>query len=152
MAYTIGPERLHEVRPALDGLILDHYREVAHYQDRVPLAPRWSEYERLDRNQDLLIMAVRCDGELVGYAFWVLREHLHYAGHLVAYNDVIYLRPEHRRGRTGLRLIDESEYLLKCLGVDRILWHLKPSHDWSPILKRRGYQTEELILGKYVGA
>jgi GNAT superfamily N-acetyltransferase len=151
MSYTYSPERLDEARPELDALIVDHYREVAHYQDKIALAPMWKTYEALERSGELILMCCRKEGVLIGYACWFLKNHLHYADCLCAYNDVIYLAPEQRRGRVGLRLIDESEYLLKCLGVDRILWHVKPSHDWSPVLKRKGYQLEELILGKYTG-
>jgi len=152
MAYTYDVESIHEVRREAEPLLADHYRELAHYQDRIPLAPMWEQYAQLEQRNDFFLMCARHDGTLVGYAGWFLRPHPHYAGCLMAANDIIYLAPAHRRGRVGLKLIDESEYLLKVLGVDRITWHVKPSHDWSPILKRKGYQLEELIYGKYTGA
>ena len=152
MAYTYNIERIDEARPELDALLIEHYREIALYQDKVPLAPNWASYYAMERAAQLVLVSARKEGVLVGYAAWLLKDHLHYQGHLVAMNDVIFLAKEHRRGRTGLRLIDESEYLLKVLGVDRIMWHIKPSNDWSPILKRKGYQVEEFVLGKYTGA
>ena len=148
MTTTIKVEGLDTLRPELDALAQEHYREIALYQDRIALAPNWHTYAGLERRGELVSLGVRVEGVLVGYALWVLRTHLHYEGCLTALNDVIYLHPNHRRGRTGLRLIDESEYILKVLGVDHILWHLKPSHDWSNILKRKGYALEEMIYGK----
>jgi GNAT superfamily N-acetyltransferase len=151
MAYTYDVESVHEVAAEAGPLLEAHYREVAHYQDKVALAPIWEQYKQLERKGDFILMCARKDGELVGYAGWFVRMHPHYAGCMIGANDVIYLKPEHRRGRVGLRLITESEYLLKVLGVDRVTWHVKPSLDWSPILKRLGYQLEEMVYGKYTG-
>ena len=151
MTYTYGHEYLSEARPEFDALIVDHYKEIGLQQDKIPLAPMWTDYEQLERKQSFLLMCVRKEGALVGYAAWFLKMHMHYGRTLVAMNDVIYLKPECRRGRVGIKLIEESEYLLKVLGVDKIFWHIKVSHDWSAILKRKGYAVEDIVLGKYTG-
>jgi hypothetical protein len=66
----------------------------------------------------------------------------------MAMNDVIYIKPSERKGRTGIRLIKESELRLTKLGVKKISWHLKPQYDFSAILTRMGYMREEIMMGK----
>lgn len=141
-------EKLHEALEEIQPLMVNHHAEVALYKEQVPLAPDWNRYEQAERDQALLLHTARVDGKLVGYAGWLLHWMLHYKHTLAAMNDVLYLAPEHRRGLAGVRLIKYSEAQLKAAGVDRILWHVKTDHDWSPILHRLGYSTEEHILGK----
>lgn len=151
MAVKFDFEVLTQLQSEVEPLLREHWSEVALYQDKVPLRVDWARYAALEKQNAYVFFTARRDGELVGYAGWFVNEHMHYLGHSVAMNDVIYLKPA-ARGRTGLGLIRHSEYVLKVLGVDRILWHLKPDHDWSKILTRMGYTQEELIYGKYTGA
>jgi hypothetical protein len=137
-------------------LIRNHWLEVAHHTDKIPLDPQWKMYFDAERDGRLVTITARNNGKLVGYSIFFLRAHIHYAGCLIASNDVIYLTPELRKGtRLGTQLIDESEKLIAAIATlrgmtCRITWHIKPDHDWSAILKRKGYIVEEVILGKLV--
>lgn len=150
---NVGVESLVEIlgggqlRPLLEA----HWREIALYKDRVALDPDWGRYLQLEINGAFLALTVRDGDELVGYAGWIIGPHLHYRSHLVATNDVIFVREGKRASRAGLMLIRESERVLIARGVERILWHIKPHHDWSAVLRHRGYSCEDLLLGKYVG-
>jgi hypothetical protein len=90
------------------------------------------------------------DGEkLIGYSVWFLDAHIHYADALVASNDVIFVHKSYRKGSSvGTDLITYSERMLKQIGVNKALWHIKFDHDWSAILRRRGYANEDFIVGK----
>ena len=84
-------------------------------------------------------------------------EHMHYRL-LVATNDVIFLDKDYRTKTTvGLRLIKASEAELELErrrrgeAQMRVLWHVKPKNDWTPILARLGYAPEEIIMGKLTG-
>ena len=150
MSTVIQQETYWDAIPGIKGLIEAHWREVAHYQDEVKLDPDWSKYAALDSQNRVVVLTARQDGVMVGYSMFFLHHHIHYRDCLVASNDVLYLRPE-VRGVVGAKLIMRSESVLRALGVHRITWHIKPEHDWSGMMKRLGYDTEEIIVGKLLG-
>lgn len=144
---TIQRETFAEAAPGVEALIEAHWREVALYQDAIPLEPDWDRYAKADAAGKLVVVTAREAGVLIGYSVFILNEHLHYSSCLVASNDVIYLRPE-KRGIVGAKLIKRSEEILRGLGVRRMTWHIKPKNDWSSILARMDYDQEEIIMGK----
>ena len=129
-------------------LLNAHWQEVANYKDKVPLAPRWESYETFERDGNLLLLTVRENEELIGYGLFIKRLHLNYESLLVGENNLIFLREDKRQSRLGSRLIDLSEAALKVAGVNKITFHVKPEHDFGPVLKRKGYTLEEHIWGK----
>lgn len=147
MSIVIRRESWWDCIKDAEPILVDHWREVALYQEKIPLEPDYSRYVAAENQGRLVIVTARKDGELVGYSVFILHRHIHYKNCLVASNDVIYLKPEYR-GVIGARLILKSEAILTELGVDRMTWHVKPKHDWSPILERMGYDHEEIIMGK----
>lgn len=145
-AITVEPMFPHlwaEMQPLTEA----HWREIANYQDVIALRPDREFYLRQCAEGGVLAITCRCDGALVGYSIFFLRTLAHYGQVKQAVNDVIFLDPEHR-GPMGLKLIDDSERLCAAIGMDKIVWHVKPTKDWSAILKRRGYICEDMILGK----
>lgn len=143
-------ESFSDVRGSIEGLLLDHYREVALHQDDVPLAPDWGLYQHLDESGGLKIFTARQDGGLIGYAIFFVRYHAHYKETLCAINDIVFLRHGYRKGLAGAKLIRYADQELEAYGVDRIFWHIKYSNDFSPILHRMGYLDEEKIVGRLV--
>ena len=148
---NIQRETYAQIAPDMRALIEDHWREIAHYQDKVALDPDWEGYQHLEENGTLIIVAARDAGRLVGYSIFLICRHLHYKQCVVAMNDVLYLKPEYRGKMVGARLIAESEAIVKAAGAHRITWHIKPAHDFSALLARRGYNHEELVMGKLLG-
>lgn len=128
-------------------LLVDHWREVANNQDRVFLEPDWERYQKLEQAGFLVILTVRRAERLVGYSIFFLTHHIHYKSHRVATNDVLFLSPTERKAGIGLTLLRYAETVLKPL-ADHIVYHSKPAHDISPILRRLGYEQEEIIMGK----
>lgn len=127
-----------------------HWKEVALHRDTITLDPDYRRYAQAEAGRALVIMTARREEEVVGYSVFFLYHHLHYKECLVASNDVIYLKPE-CRGLVGARLIERSESELKSLGVHKVIWHIKPKNDWSSVLLRKGYEQEEIIMGKVLG-
>ena len=155
---TIQRERFAAVMDELPPLLEDHWREVALHQETVPLKPDFKRYVAGCESGRVLTLTARDDGHLIGYSIFLLSVHLHYSTCLVATNDVLFLAKSYRSGTTaGIRLIRESEAEIEreCAGRGaasvRVLWHVKPKNDWSPILKRMGYEQEEIIMGKLLG-
>jgi hypothetical protein len=130
-------------------LLAMHWEEVALHKEKVQLDPDLDRYREFERSNALRIFTAR-DGEiLIGYSVFIVQKHLHYNGCLIAANDVLFLHKEYRGGTTaGLRLIKESERMLREDGVMRCIWHIKPKNDWSAILARLGYEQEEIVMGK----
>jgi len=147
---TIQRESSWDCVEGIKALIEDHWNEVALHKDVVKLEPNWGQYAALEAQNRLVIITAREGELLVGYSVFFLHHHAHYKSCLVASNDVIYLVPG-KRGVVGTRLIRNSETILKSLNVIKMTWHVKPSHDWSGVLKRMGYEQEEIIMGKLLG-
>jgi GNAT superfamily N-acetyltransferase len=137
-------EVVQEVQPLLDL----HYRELCLHQDVIKLDPMWPEYALLEQLERFVVFTARDEGRLVGYSAFFLNRHMHYGGFTVAQNDVLFLHPAARRGTTGLRLIDWTEQMLWDLAADKITYHIKFALDWRPILHRRGYADEEVMVAK----
>ena len=141
---------IHEVAP----LLARHWREIALYQEDVPLDLDWKVYRRMNEEGTLLLIAARDEGRLAGYAAFFLVRSPHYKSTLCGMNDVIFVAPEFRKSHIGLRLIRESESLLSTRGVKLIRWHVKQfnadgtDNPLYKILVRLGYRLEELTVGK----
>ena len=151
MTITFIKETYTNVIEDIKPLLENHWQEVANYKDKVPLKPDFNKYQTLEKNKVLVIVTCRDNEKLVGYSIFFLSKHLHYTTCLVASNDILFLDKTYRKGRTGIKLIQESERLLKNMGVNRIIWHIKPKNNFSPILIRMGYIQEEIIMGKFLG-
>ena len=125
-----------------------HYQELTLNKDAVKLKPMLENYRQIERTGKLAVYTARDDGALVGYGVFFVAPHIHYADTVVAMNDVLFLHPAHRRGSMGTRLIKFCEQALRARGAHKIAWHIKLSLDWSPILARLGYATEEITVAK----
>lgn len=133
-----------EVMPLFDS----HWKEIALDQEKIKLAPDWNEYDRLAKNNQLHMMAVRDDGLLIGYYVGIIKYHLHYSNNLMAFNDVMYIQPEYRQGMVGVRIFKEIERTLKSRGVEKMFMNTKAHHDFGVILERLGYHEAETVYTK----
>jgi len=142
-------ETLADVRDECEDLIAEHWREIAVWQD-IPLDPEWPMYEALEKSQRLFIYTVRTDnGKLVGYAVFLLRNHLHYKKHIWALNDIVFVHPDYRDGRIGRRLVQFWEQDLKARGVHVVHVNVKIGHPaLDLVLRFEKYKTVESGLEK----
>jgi len=128
-------------------LLEKHWAEIAHYKD-IPFEPSKEVYLELDSKGLLKVYIARTDeGQIIGYAVYVLRYHPHYKSSLQAVQDVLYVDPAHRGG-VGRQLIRECDARLKALGVQVVYHHMKASHNFGPLLERMGYELQDLIYCK----
>lgn len=144
---TFRTETLSQAKADGEPLLRRHWAEIAHYQD-IPYAPRWDAYENLERLGMLRIYTARLDGQLVGYCVFVVMHNIHYGSSLEASEDVLFLVPEQRNGRIGIRLIKFADELLRSEGVQLVKRHVKFAHDHGPILERMGYEPIDQIYGR----
>ena len=148
MTLDLKIEFLFDILPEMNELTNFHYQEITLYKDKVKLNPDWKAYKKLEDNNQFFLFTARINKELIGYSAFFLKPHIHYKDILVASNDVLFLKKEHRVGRVGLKLIKYSEQKMKELGANKITWHIKSSNDFRPILHRMGYIDEDIIVGR----
>jgi len=142
-AIHYAREKVEQVRAEIEPLLRAHYAEIG--QRDLTYCPDWPAYRRAEEEGRLFILTARLSGELVGYNVMLLSSHLHYAEAKCAQNDVIYVKPTHRRGRIGLGLIRHFESAMRSCGFDKIFYHAKPCNDFSDLLSRLGYEAVETI-------
>ncbi len=136
--------------PDAEELLRLHYDELTFGKERIRLAPDEGRYEALERDGGLIIFTARDDGKLVGYALFFLVHHLHYRHNLYAMNDVFYVDPARRSdpwlGFRFLKFVDTQ--LSTDPDIDAIKWHVKLRREFGPMLKRLGYEPEEVVWSK----
>lgn len=144
ITYQIEPWST--IRTDIESLIDAHWREVAMYQDEIPLQVMWDTYDAMEKQGLMHCMAVRELGELVGYYIGMVKPHLHYANSLTFFTDVYFLSQKHRKGRAGLKLFTEMKKSLKKRGVQRMIVSTKVRLDMSKVLYRLGFHEAERVF------
>lgn len=139
---------IEEAKPTL----MLHWRELALYQDAIPLEPDYDAYSRFCAAGAMKVFTARKDGVLVGYAnFIIAPHHLHYR-HRWANNDIIYVHPDHRNGRVGVGLIRYVEKALREEGPIVINIETKEhSPDLASLLTLMGYDGVSRGFSKRLG-
>ena len=141
-------EDLASVRASgVEALLERHWREIAHYQD-IELNVDWSVYEQAEALGKLRIFTARVDDELVGYAVFFVNHNPHYKDSLQAVQDILFLAPEHRKGRIGFGLLAFADMQLAGEGVQATYHHSKAAHNIGPLLERMGYELVDVIYAK----
>jgi GNAT superfamily N-acetyltransferase len=86
--------------------------------------------------------------DVIGYVIFMVQPHLHYKTCLTAFEDIYYLKPEYRKGRTGIRMFKYAEEVLKSVGVNRIIMHTKVHLDNSRLFEYLGYKNSDKLFTK----
>jgi GNAT superfamily N-acetyltransferase len=111
-------------------LLQAHYAEVAHHQD-LALNPDRARYASIEAVGMLRIYTARsCTadksvGKMVGYLAALVAPSLHYAPHVFANQDVLFVAPEQRGSRLGVNLIRYAHDCLRAEGVTLLMQHTK---------------------------
>lgn len=128
---------LEEIKPLLSM----HWREIAHYQD-IGLDPDWDFYIQA---KTIRVFTARIDGVLIGYGVFFIGPNKHYRQSIQAVQDILFLHPDYRGGRTGMRFIRFCDEQLKADGAQVVYHHVKAAHDFGPLLKSIGYECVDVI-------
>lgn len=149
MGVEVRVERYDDVIEEIKPLLEMHWHEIATFKEAIPLDPDYERYRVMDESGMAVIIAARRDGRLVGYSIMFFVHHMHYRSTLFAANDILFLHPDERRGRTGVALIRASERIARERGARKISWHIKSAHDFSRLLvDHLGYQHDEVNVAK----
>jgi len=131
-------EKITSILDEIEPLLKDHYAEISVIKD-VPFDPDYARYARLERTNGYTFMTCRKDAKLIGFIGYFTYTHIKHQGYLVAAEDVYYIQPQHRLGRTGIDLLVKMEKLLESKGVRRAFITTKVYQDHSKILDYLGY-------------
>ncbi len=146
---TYQIEAYPDVEPELKAIYPEHYAELA-VSTNFPLDPDYERYARLYQSGILKLITCRKDKELIGYVIMVVGAALHYKTCIVAHEDIYYLKKEHRKGRTGIKLFNFVESEMKKLGVDRVVMGTKVYSDNSKLFEYLGYRFYEKLYTKEI--
>jgi GNAT superfamily N-acetyltransferase len=148
MPITYQQESIASCKGEVEHLLYLHWEEIALNKEVIKLNPDWDAYYELEDTGSLKIFTARFDGELVGYFVVLCRKHLHYVDHLFAFNDLIYLRKDHRKGFTGAKLMKFAEKCLREDGVSVVIVNTKRHKPFDSLLEWLGYKHTENIYSK----
>lgn len=143
-SVTIRPVSCDEWLSTMQGLALDHWREIDARRPRAAAGLDINEdhYRTLDRAGALLLLGAFSGDQPIGYASAFLTPHHHYA-FTVAWSDALYLAREFRLGRTGLDLIHAVESTAKQRGAHYVVWSPKISSALHRIMCAMEREPEE---------
>lgn len=144
-------EKLGQCLKEMKPLLEKHWEEIAVNKERIKLNPDYEKYFQLEELGILHIVTARMEGVLIGYFISMITPHIHYKDHAFAMNDILFISPEHRRGRVGIRLFQKAEGFLRGLGVSVIMIGTKTHMPFDPLCKMLGYSNTERTYTKYIG-
>ena len=145
----IQRENVINVLKEADDLFAEHYEEIEGDRSTAPLALNKERLVNMQNNKSIVVMTVRKNGNIIGYSLYSLYYPLEYCKSIFANNEDIFIKKSERKGHLGLNLIRLSEEELKNLGVKKINYSVTPVVDFSPILKRAGYEVNCVKYSKY---
>lgn len=140
-------ERLEELKP----LFPEHFKELALNQDKVPLDPQYAIYLQRDARGEVLFVAARVPGQLIGYFVGFVAPGLHYQTCLTLTLDIFYVHPDYRHQGAGFRLFKAVEAEAKRRGVQRMFVGSKLHKDASWLFERLGYEPCEMYYTTWLG-
>lgn len=141
------PAFLEEVKQ----LLPIHWKELALNQDQVALDPDYEAYLKLDAQGQILLVAVRKSGQLIGYFIGFVKRHIHYRSWLTCGMDIFYVLPEHRGSNIGVRLFKTVEAECKRRGIQSLIVGSKLHKDASWLFEHLGYTEVERYYQLWVG-
>lgn len=141
-------ELLEDMLDELKPLLPIHWLEIANDQDTIPLDPDYEWYLSMEKNGHLQICTARKEGVLVGYVITFIRMHPHYKTTKFGNVDIYYLVEECRNNGVGARFFKFHEFIMKSIGVHKLVTMVKTHHDHSPLFKALGYTHTEELFGK----
>ena len=134
---------VHELPP----LMLDHWTESETDKGALPLDPDWDRMFMLARQGMLHCVTARSLGGLVGYVLTLTVPHVYSRQALQAEIQAVYLIPSFRGLWLGMRMLRESERILRSQFVIARFYAAVPDR-LAPLFKRLGYRHNETVYTK----
>lgn len=144
--------RVTNVKECFDNvfeLLKDHYDEVETLKD-LQLNPDYCIYFEADKKNLVKVILCEDDNKLIGYIVFFVGPNLHYKHCLIATEDIYYLKPEYRKGRTGIKMFQFAEKYLKSIGINMIRYSTRTKLDNSKLFEYLGCNFIEKVFIKRI--
>lgn len=133
----------------LRGLHRAHWNETEEARHGLPFAPDYGRWVQLELSGRYLLATVRRDGRMVGYCAVYLDKSTH-TQEPVCTEQGLFLLPEARRGRNGIRLFRYMERIVIGLGVREITVMARDRNKVWKMWSRLGYRPVGLGMVKVI--
>lgn len=140
-------ERLEELKP----LLPQHWEKLALHKDKVPLNPQYETYFAREASGELLFVALRDTGRMIGYWIACIAPGLHYQTCLTAMMDIWNILPEYSGTIAPMILMRAVEREYKRRGVNRSIVGEKLHAPCGRLFHAFGYEPVERIYSKWIG-
>ena len=148
--YVFHVERYAHALPELIPLHREHWQETEKYRHAIPLMPDYDGFIAQDRAGGLVLFTIRKDGELVGQSTMRLHSSMH-SQTLVANEDSLFLRKDHRGGFMMVRFIKYMDAILTALDVREVRVSSKLVNGADKLMIRAGFTPFATQLVKLLG-
>ena len=136
--FVIGVERIASILDEIKPIHQQHWQETEGYRHGIALNPDYQYMVNAEQGGRFILFTVRTDGKLVGNCMMYLSRSTH-TQRWVAEEDTIFILPEYRQGRLGVRLIRYVEDVLRNMGVTEIRVTVKTVNRVGELLQHLGY-------------
>jgi GNAT superfamily N-acetyltransferase len=154
VSVTYDVEPLSVCWPEIEAIGRAHWQEtMEYYRGKQPYAPSYDRYNSYDKAGWLITFTARDSetGQMVGYSLMYLVPSMH-TQTMIATEDTIFLLPEYRRGRNGLRFHQFIEAELRERGAREIVVTAKPGSAACRLLEHIGFSVINHQYSKHLDA
>lgn len=160
MSLTATVESFTERLPELKVLFPAHWEKLALDKDQIPLDPQYEVYAQYEARGELLFIALRDGGRMVGYWSAHVAPGLHYQSCLTAMMDMWNVLPEYENGVAAMILMKAVEREYRRRGVNRSIVSEKihrpcgKAKNGKPegrLYRAFGYEPAETHYSKLIG-
>lgn len=126
------------------NLVRDYYTRTIASRGMRPLKFKWKTYQRLENAEACKLFNAREKDELIGFALYVLQDHLHHEFQRVAHCTMIGVKPECRGKGIGRQLIEHAEDWFRQHGVTHMVHQHRTIYNVKPLFESMGFKLDEL--------
>ncbi len=148
---TACVESFTDRRAELASLFPVHWEKLGLDRDRVPLDPNYGVYAELEARGELVLIALRDGGRMVGYWTAVIAPGLHYQSCLTATMDMWNVLPGYEPGVAAMILMRAVEREYQRRGVRRAFAGEKIHRPCGRLYRAFGYAPVETHYSKLIG-
>ena len=148
---TYQIENFKECLEELEPLFKECFNEIEYDNKLVSFNPDYKTYIKVEEIGLLSLITVRDNSILVGYFIAIITPMLHSKHLTSAHNDTLYIKPSHRKGTIGYRLLKFVEKHLIDRGVNIFTISMKVEHPFDRLCERLGMIQIERNYLKYLG-
>lgn len=95
---------------------------------QLPFQFNWPLVNQLSISGAFIFFIARDEGKIIGYNIFCVTRTTQHAAHVIAINELLYLKPEYRKGiSTIIELMSVAERELMKLGVSAVRYHSVPT-------------------------